>query len=230
PRERFVGTPGMNEPAKYLASSIDVRTRRKLVSLERRDGDGGPRWYLHFENGRCVGGYDLVVFTSPPPQTIELLAGHTEAAPIVEKLATVRMQPQWAGMFAYAQAPKVPFDAATIETHPIAGWVMATPGRRDCWTLLASYDWSTTNLEREADDVKRDLTAAARDILGVDPIHADAHRWRYSHCAQPLGQPFAHAPEAGLAACGDWCLGAKAEHAYLSARALADHVDGQPAR
>ncbi|MEM8873236.1 MAG: NAD(P)-binding protein [Planctomycetota bacterium] len=228
-RRRYVGTPGMNEPAKYLATNIDVRTRRKLIKLERRAGEKSDRWYLHFENGRCVGGFDLVVFTSPPVQTVELLEDHPIAAPVVEKLGEVHLRPQWAGMFAYAGEPDVPFDAAMVETHPIAGWLMATPGRRDAWTLLASHEWSEANLERDKADVANDLAAAAKDLLGLNPIYKAAHRWRYSRCDKPLGEPFVFDEAAGLAACGDWCLGDKAEHAHLSGRALADHVDGQPA-
>lgn len=223
-RNRYIGSPAMNAPAKYLAERLDLRCRRRVEAIQRREG----RWHLRTEDGRSSGGYDLVVLAVPAPQAAALLGDAPEGQALAERIRAVRMSAQWAGTFAFDQEPDVPFEAARTEQHPVSAWVMATPGHRTWWTLLAEPAWSEPNLEREAADVAQELSAAARDVLGCEPTYAAAHRWRYSRCTQPLGEPFLFEADSGLAVCGDWCLGNRAEHAYLSGRQLADHCDGQP--
>jgi len=49
---------------------------------------------------------------------------------------------------------------------------------------------------------------------------SDSHRWRHARVERPLGEPFLLDPESGIGFCGDWCLDARAEAAYLSGDAL----------
>ena len=53
------------------------------------------------------------------------------------------------------------------------------------------------------------------------PIHAAAHRWRYSLVEVPLGRPCLADAALGLGLAGDWCLAGRAEAAFDSGTALA---------
>jgi predicted NAD/FAD-dependent oxidoreductase len=46
------------------------------------------------------------------------------------------------------------------------------------------------------------------------------HRWRHARVEAPLGEPWLADWDAALAFCGDWCLDARVEAAFLSGDAL----------
>jgi renalase len=53
---------------------------------------------------------------------------------------------------------------------------------------------------------------------------ADAHRWRHARVVAPLGEACLLDLDAGLGFCGDWCIGARAEAAWLSGTALGEKL------
>ena len=61
-----------------------------------------------------------------------------------------------------------------------------------------------------------------------EPVHLDAHRWRYASPRKPLGVPFLHDEELGLSLWGDGCLGERLESAFLSGVALGERLVGSP--
>jgi predicted NAD/FAD-dependent oxidoreductase len=44
----------------------------------------------------------------------------------------------------------------------------------------------------------------------------EAHRWRHARVLQPLGEDCLVDRGAGIAFCGDWCLDARVEAAFIS--------------
>ncbi len=55
----YVGVPGMNAIAKYLARDIDVRVRTKIIAIQNHG-----KWHLINELGECVGIFDWVISTN----------------------------------------------------------------------------------------------------------------------------------------------------------------------
>jgi predicted NAD/FAD-dependent oxidoreductase len=51
-----------------------------------------------------------------------------------------------------------------------------------------------------------------------------AHRWRYARVDRPLGEEAWWDAARRIGACGDWCLDARVEAAFLSGRALAGRM------
>jgi renalase len=49
---------------------------------------------------------------------------------------------------------------------------------------------------------------------------ADSHRWRHVRVDSALAEDCLLDLDAGLGFCGDWCIGARAEAAWLSGTAL----------
>jgi predicted NAD/FAD-dependent oxidoreductase len=45
---------------------------------------------------------------------------------------------------------------------------------------------------------------------------SDTHLWRHARVEAPLGEPFLFDRSARIGFCGDWCLDARAEAAFLS--------------
>ena len=75
------------------------------------------------------------------------------------------------------------------------------------------------------------LLKAFAKLGGSDPasVQVTAHRWRYGDTEPALNLGCWWDAESPLGLCGDWLNGGKVEGAWLSGRALAQHVALRPA-
>ena len=90
-------------------------------------------------------------------------------------------------------------------------------------------------LERTPSEVGPLLWDAFRGLwenLDVEPLSLEVHRWRYSVASGSPGESCLVDEAMSLVLCGDWCIGARVEGAWLSGRAAADslvqHSGGGP--
>lgn len=219
---RYVGAPSMNAILKHMADGHDVLWEQRVSRLER----DGMYSQLIFEGGSVEGGFEAVIVAAPAEQAVGLLGG--SAPEIATAAANITSAPCWAVMLAFDVPTKIAFDGAKVASGPLA-WVArnsAKPGREsgETWVLHASPDWSRANIERDKGDVTDALVSAFMKLTDAPaPVFAAAHRWRYAQVKAPVGRVL-WAPEAGIGACGDWCLGGKVEAAWLSGKALAEEI------
>ncbi len=220
---RYVGVPGMNRPAGYLADAgrgpIHLGCR---VAAITRDEHG--TWRILDNGGQTVSSADAIVVTVPPPQALRLLDGLDAARAV---LADADIEPCWAVMAVFEPPLEPGWDAAFMNGGPLA-WVArnaAKPRRpaADAWVLHATGDWSRLTVEHEPERITGELLQALFRAAGVAPrmpLWAAAHRWRY---ARPRNRPverFWWDPDQRLGLCGDWCAGGRIEGAFLSGRSL----------
>ncbi len=230
-----VAAPGMSALPRALSAGLDVAAARSVVAVER--GEAG--WMLRHHAGDLARGpapteppdsagpFDAVAVAVPHPQAAPLLPPTLAAA-----LAPVTVAPCWALLAAFASPLAAP-DTLRPENHALAwaGRDSAKPGRTagaECWVAHSGPAWTRANLERRPEEVLPDLLALLADIAGPLPpvAYAAAHRWRYALVEAPLGAPCLVDRAARIGACGDWCLGPRAEHAWDSGSALADALLG----
>jgi predicted NAD/FAD-dependent oxidoreductase len=234
---RFVGTPGMSALPRALAAGLDLATARHVTAIEGRPG----AWRLRHLDASLVrpgrplpaaepeeeGPFDALAVTLPPAQAAPLIAPHASGWP--GRLAAVRLAPCWTVMAAFAAPLPLPDGLRPPEGGTI-GWAArdsSKPGRplgTECWVVQAGPDWSRAHLEETPEAVVPALLAALGALAGADlpaPIHAAAHRWRYSLVQAPLGEPCLADPDLRLGLAGDWCLAGRAEAAFESGTALA---------
>ncbi len=215
---RYVGVPGMSAPARALAAGLDVRFRAQVKKIERR----GASWRLVFEDGDRHDGFAGVVISAPAPQSADLLR---DSAPLLAATcAAVEMQPCWSVMAAFERPVGSEFDGAFINGRDLA-WAARNsgkPGRpteAECWVLQAGPDWSQRNLERDRTEVACELLTSffqIGDWPNQEPLHLDAHRWRFARSARPDGAGCLFDPDARGAVCGDWLNGDRVEGAFAS--------------
>jgi predicted NAD/FAD-dependent oxidoreductase len=225
-----VGAPGMSSLPRALAAGLDIAASRSVVGLERR----GEGWAVSHRAGDVARGLppdggaaeeaivDAVAVAVPHAQAAPLLPGALAA-----ELAAVRVAPCWALLAAFA-APLAAPDTLRPTGGPIA-WAArdsAKPGRTaeaECWVVHAGPEWTRAHLEERPEAIAPLLLAALAERAGPLPpvLHAAAHRWRYALVETPLGAPCLADPALRIGACGDWCLGPRAEHAWDSGAALA---------
>ena len=220
---RYVSAPRMNTLCKAMAEPLETVLNTRILGLERA-GDG---WRLQDEAGNTHGPFDYVVSAMPAPQMMALLPD--AFADQRAGLTRVRMAGCFALMLGFEDEIAMPWTAARVDGSPV-GWMAVNsskPGRETGMSVLiqSSNDWAEAHLEDDPETVEAALLEAASELAGINLARADhkaLHRWRYAATPEPLGAPFLFDREAGLAACGDWCLGSKVEAAFESGVQLAD--------
>ncbi len=226
-RSMLVAAPGMNAIALHLASLCDVR-RGVRVSRVVREG-GSLR--LDDDEGVARASVDAVVVAVPAPQAPALLF---EAPALAERARAATLSPCWALMVAFDRPLPAPIDVARFEEGPLS-WIArdsAKPGRDpsngEAWVAHASTAWSVAHLEDDAPTAAAALLDAFRARLDVGPAAirmAHAHRWRFARTERALGEACLLDATRRIAVCGDWCLGARVECAYVSGLAAGRAID-----
>jgi len=246
---RMVGVPGNNRLGQELAAGLDVRLRVRAVALEPvMPTSGWPgrtaAWRVRDDGGGVTEPAEVLVLAMPAPQAAALLetaaaADPTDAAnlhDLVDRLDAVAIEPCWAVMATYDELVEVPWDTLTVrdESCPIA-WIArnATKPKRTVPTgwesvvVHARSDWSREHLEMEATEAAATLhDVLRREVAEGFPLPRTlaAHRWRFARTTVPLGAPCVWSPATGVGLCGDWCLGARVEDAWISGHELGGRI------
>jgi predicted NAD/FAD-dependent oxidoreductase len=218
--ELWVGVPGMSSLPRWLAQDLDVEYGARIVRLE----PGRRGWALADDRGSAHLHFDVVVLALPAPAAAALAAQHTALA---ARAASVPLAPCWSVLAAF-ERPLAGVPDAEFSGDAVLPWFArngSKPGRDgpEAWVLHASAAWSRSEFDQPAALVQQALLARFSERVGrvlPRPLLADSHRWRHARVEAPLGEPFLFDPGAGLGFCGDWCLDARGEAAWLSGTAL----------
>lgn len=221
---RYVGAPSMSAVVADMSRGLGVRWGVEVAPPVREGG----AWLLRSVDGEPLGKFETCVAAVPAPQAARLFAD-------IETLRRVtdacEMEAVWTTMAAFKRRLSVPFDAVDIAEGPIA-WASRENSKQargesvpDCWVMHADVEWTREVLENEPAEIAPRMLAAFQRLVNVrsgEPAHLSAHRWRYARTVRSVrsGAYFDGTAKVGL--CGDWFLGARAEHAWLSGQALGD--------
>jgi renalase len=236
----FVGAPTMDAMAREWAhplldaGSIELQTR---VTRIERDALHHERWQLQTsgpdDSGHVYSGFDAVLLALPCAPARALLRASAQSA-LSRKMDEVEVAPCWTLMLAFPNAvqPSLvtlgPQWNAALSTHHRIAWLAresSKPGRSvvERWTVQASPAWSQEHLDDDEMTVQAKLQKAFEEVTGIraEPAFAQVFRWRNAKTMKPLGKPMLWDARLGLGACGDWCLGHRAEDAFVSGLELA---------
>ena len=223
----FRGLPDMREMLRGVAAGLNASMRFEVAAL-RRNASG---WYLQrAADSQEAGPFRNVVLAMPGPQARSLLEAGEDigAAPICEQLASVRMACNWSMLLEFDE--EVPM----LDRLPLDYVVESITREVDGLAYVVRFgaQWSSERIDIDRKDIVPVLKHTLASRLGSGeklpkPVSIAAHRWRFAETSQPLGEYCLWHPELGIGVCGDWCLGAYAEHAYLSGTAMAQALSGQ---
>jgi len=231
---RYAPTGGMKLLGKVLARNLDLKLETEIVRVERRPNT----WLLEDAQGNTFED-EQVVFNLPAPQLVALLENVCQTSPhptlhsLCHTLQTVRLSPTFTLMLALKSDLKVDWKAAQSASHPI-GWVSRDHTKREDGAPLtlvihASGEWSGENLERDREQVEREMLEQARELLS-DPLEhsfSQLHRWRFATPEVFYPDKCFWDAELGLGWCGDWCGTARVEGALESGWSLAERILGR---
>lgn len=221
--KRFVGTPRMSAPGRFLADALPLALQCTVNGLARTD----QGWQISsVEQGGLPESFGALVLALPAPQAVPLL--RTTAPAMAETASQARMRACWALMLRYDTPLALPFDAAFVNRGPVR-WVAresSKPGRpsQDTWLLHASAEWSEEHVDAQPEDVAAVLLAAFAELGAPVPQAWTAHRWRYADTMPPLQLGCCWDNELQLGMCGDWLNGGKVQGAWLSGFELAGQM------
>ena len=239
PIEWHVGLPAMSKMLAPMLGGFDLRLRTAATAIER-DGDGLVAT-LGEGADAATERFDRVLVTAPSPQARAMLE-HLGAP--FDRLSEPSYAPCWTLMLAFARRIEATADLYRSDPGdptPI-GWAARNSskpqreGEADLWIVNGTPAWSHEHLERTPEEIAPVLAEAFGDLIASgeidgkavgrppEPIHAAAHRWRYSLVERPLGETHLLSDDGRIGACGDWCLAGRVEAAFESARALADAI------
>lgn len=217
----YVATPTMTALNKALASDCDVQLNQRVQSLEFV----ADQWQLLNDAGQSLGSYDFVISAIPQPQ-LALLCPEMVAAD--NALASVTMSGCFSLMLGCSTEQLLDFDFARVSNSPIGiiSHNSSKPGREDAPSVVvqSTNHWAEQMIDQPLEDVEQYLIEELSRQTGIDYQTLDystLHRWRYAFVNQALGASFYRHDTLPFAACGDWCLGARIESAYMSGFNLA---------
>jgi predicted NAD/FAD-dependent oxidoreductase len=221
---RYVGTPYMNSPGKFLAEDLSIQYEKTVSQIDRRV----DQWVLQCsESGVIETSYDFVVLALPAPQVSALIkdidhriSSVTDAAP---------MKGCWTMMAYLPHQLVLDHDAAFINGEPIS-WICQNASKpmrqeRSVWTIHGNPDWSQANIELSKEEAQSQmLTCLVR--LGFDCRDAEIsmHRWRYASGGLVHPIDFLWQEDIQLGLCGDWLHGGRVEGGWLSGLQLAEAI------
>jgi predicted NAD/FAD-dependent oxidoreductase len=217
----IIGLPGMSGLLRGLARDLDITFQIRV----ERIGSTSEGYVLQTDRGGR-GPFDAVIVAIPAPQAEPLL--HAHGKPFGD-IGDVHMRSTLAGVFTFAEPVGLEADIVRPDGPvDVAYRNNSKAGRPDAetWVVHGSQDWSESVLEDDPQDSATALLAAFRDLAGAvpKPVWQSGHRWRYAFVETSLGVACLSGGNHRIAACGDWCLGARVEAAYLSGRAAAEAV------
>ena len=237
----WVGVPTMDAIAQCWAEPFaeggQLHLGTPVTALVRDTSQAQPGWKLLLASEAEAGAtqrFDGVVLALPAPQAHTLLNNQNDTAALAERIAAVRMAPNWALMLAYPQAMQPdlqtlgPQWSAAHSTHHRIRWLAresSKPGRGpiERWTVQASANWSQEHACDSAERVADKLQKAFGEVTGIRtaPAWRQAHFWPYAETINPLRESHIWEPALGVGLAGDWCLGERVESAFGSGLELA---------
>jgi len=221
---RYVGTPDMSSPGKYLSNNLSVQFNQTINTIGKENG----KWLLHSkESGKLPQQFDVLILALPAPQALVLAREiHHEIERICRQSS---MKGCWTVMVRFQEKPRVSFEAAFINNELIS-WISrnnSKPGRQglESWTIHANPQWSEQFIELGKDEAAALILECAKK-LGLDCQDAEisTHRWRFASGSSPEMSGFYHDPELKFGLCGDWLHGGRVEGAWLSGYKLAKQI------
>jgi predicted NAD/FAD-dependent oxidoreductase len=221
---RYVGTPNMTSPGKFLAKDLSIQYEKTISQLER----SGDQWSLQCNEASDISVlYDFVVLAIPAPQANTLLKNIDSRASKITNSA--QMKACWTMMGYFPNQGTANFDAAFINQE-IISWICQNGSKplrqgRQMWTIHGNPSWSQVNVELSKEAAQSQMMECLAGI-GFDCRDSEIsmHRWRYASGALESPIHFLLLPDLNLGLCGDWLHGGRVEGSYLSGLQLAEAI------
>lgn len=212
---RYVATQGMNSLTKEIAHDLNVTSSVTATQVTR--GDDG--WLINTAEEGDIS-CDVVIVTSPIPQTVALLESADVQIPpaiascgydaTIALLTVVSESPKALGAHGGLQDPDSTFSFIADNTRKGISKVPAV-------TFHANAQWSAQHFEESDDVLHEQLLASSEPWLSdVEIVSSQLKKWRYATPRDVWPDRYWSNENRTLFLAGDAFGGPKVEGAYLS--------------
>lgn len=221
----YVGTPSMNDVAKFLAKDLQIQREVLVQSIEKQ----GSNWQLTDDGGHDLGIFDWVIITAPSHQAANLIP---QQHPFCAEIEAYQMMACFSLMLGFEKPLPLEFDAALVRGADIS-WISvnsAKPGRNIPFSLLvhSTNKWADLHIDDDRLQVVDYLCQQTSRVIGHDvsvATHKDIHGWRYANIKKMKGKTHLIDHQNQIAICGDWFIQGRIESAINSAIRLARVIE-----
>lgn len=227
--KRYIGRPLMHSITEDMAELCNVRYNTEIKKLQYKKSQ--QQWQLSSQQGRLEELFDAVVVAVPAPQAVPLLK---PVKSLMQEAKSVSMTPCWSVMLAFSESLQLGFDGAYVVGNELS-WMVRDSCKierenavaAETWVLHIAPEWSERNLKKSSAKVIEAALGFMCKVSGRDipaPVFSAAELWPYAKPLNPLTEGSLYDAGMRVGVCGDWCLGARVESAYLSGIAVAGRV------
>ena len=222
-KNKFIGVKGNNDINKYLLKKI----KTNFLSKIKRINYDKKVWEIYLENGKKINFRNLII-TIPYPQ-LKILAKKFLNKSLLN--LNVKMSPNITFMVAYKNQPILPFSSIRFNDK-IISWAASENSKKrfksnlSLWTIQTTEEYSRkyiNNYKIKNKFITKDILNRLALLLNLDKkniIFSNIHGWKYSYNLKPTKLNSFFSNKLNLGICGDWFMGSKVEHAWLSAHDL----------
>lgn len=176
----YVGVPGMNKVAKYLAESLNIHINTNIISLDYQE-----RWQLTDAQGESYGEFDWIISTAPSPQSVDLMPEYFK---YYIDIKSIKMHACFSLMLGLEQCLPLEFEAAHIINSDL-NWIAVNshkPGRIGYYSLVihSSAEYAEAHINDDYKKVINHLINETSRIIGYDVSIANyknMHKWLYAN-------------------------------------------------
>ena len=228
---KYIGSKGNNDICKFLIKKIKVNYKSQVTNIRFNSN----YWTITLNHKNKVFFKNLIL-TCPFPQ-LKILASKY----IKKKISNfkVNMTPNITVIVAYKNCKKLPINSIKFNDEIISWGVQENTKDRFntnqiLWTVQCTESFSrkTINLLKYNKN-KYQLMILKRfeKLLGYQTkkiVFKGVHGWKYAYNKSTTSAEYIWNKKSNFGVCGDWFVGPKAEHAWLSARNLYYKIKKKP--
>ena len=216
-KTQYCGVGGTRAIAKYLAKDLDVHTKTKVVSVKY-----DKKWLVETENNQQFQG-DMLVTTSPVPQTLSLLDDSLIPLPLEVRFSLEEIEyDRCIAILALLEQPsKIHSPGGIALKDDTLAWLgdnyqKGISPNGYAVTIHASDRFSDYYWDSDDAEIAYKLITAAADYLDSTVMSYQVHRWRYSVPKSFYNEPCLMLLELPLVMAGDAFVAPTIEGAVTS--------------
>ena len=219
--KKYIGSKSNNSIVKYLLQNQDVSLNNAVKKIIFKN----DHWTVSLNNGDKIN-FRNIVLTCPYLQTKNLTSKY-----LGKKILdlNVKMEPNITLMIVLKNGNRIPLSSINLNDEVIA-WISNENSKKrfksnlNLLTVQSQVKWAKKYINIHKEDKHKVILKMLNKIsnlFDIDKkkiIFKNIHGWKYSYNISKTKYKSIWHKKYRLGVCGDWFMGPKAEHAWLSAK------------
>jgi renalase len=220
---KYIGKNGNNDISKHLLKGVKTNYLSAIIKISFNS----RHWTITINENKKINCKNLII-TCPFPQLKKLAKNYLNKKTLS---LPINMKPNITVMAAYKNHKKLSISSIKFEDK-ILGWAANENSKNrfktnlNLWTVQTNLGYSKKFINKFKTNKKTVINTIIKrfnKLMGFknsNLIFTNIHGWKYSYCYKRTPFKSLWSKKYNLGICGDWFIGPKAEHAWISASNL----------